>query len=84
MSDDKRTSASIWPKKSAVMVRRDVTPCKTCTFFPYHTVKYEGLVPPKIGGVRNQICATQDPKVDCVRQVDFDERVVLHCAMSRI
>ena len=31
-----------------------------------HIVGYEGFVPPKLGGVRDQICTRSDPEVDCV------------------
>ena len=37
----------------------------------YHTVDYEGFVPFNFGGLRDQICTSYGPKVDCVRQVDF-------------
>ena len=33
---------------------------------------------PDPGLLRDHICTTQEPKVKCVRQVDFDERFVLH------
>ena len=34
-------------------------------------VDLEGLVASKIRGLRDQICTTYDPKVDCVRQRDL-------------
>ena len=36
-----------------------------------HSVKLEDFDPAKIRGVRDQICTTKGPKVNCVRLVDF-------------
>ena len=41
-----------------------------------YTVGYESFDGAEIGVLRDQICTTQGPQVDCVT---FDERVVLHC-----
>ena len=43
-----------------------------------HTVDYERLVPPKIGRVCDQICNIEGPKVNCVAQVDFGGRAIVH------
>jgi len=36
-----------------------------------HSVEFEEFVPSRFGGLRGQIGTTQGPKVNCVRQVDF-------------
>jgi len=36
-----------------------------------HSVEFEGFVAPDIRSVRDQMCTTFDPKVKCVRHVDF-------------
>jgi len=36
-----------------------------------HTVEFAGFVPPEFWGIRDQICTTWGPKVNCVRRVDF-------------
>ena len=51
--------------------RNGVYLCAVFTNTPIGTVGYASFVPPKIGVVRDEICTTQGPKVDCVRQVDF-------------
>ena len=52
----------------------------TLPFSGGHTVDFAGVVGSKYRAVRDQICTTHGPQVDCVRQVDFDERVVRHRA----
>ena len=36
-----------------------------------NTVEFKGFVASDIRGSRDQICTTEGPKIDCVRQVDF-------------
>jgi len=36
-----------------------------------HSVEFEGFVPPEFWGIRDQICTTQGPEVNCVMQVDL-------------
>ena len=36
-----------------------------------HSVEFEGFDPAEIRGAFDQISTTEDPAVDCVRQVDF-------------
>jgi len=36
-----------------------------------HSAEFEGFVASDIRGLRDQICTTFGPKVNCVRQVDF-------------
>ena len=36
-----------------------------------HTMGYVGFIPPKIGGVRDQMHTIYDPEVDCETRVDF-------------
>ena len=37
------------------------------------------LFPLNFRGARDSTCTTFGPEVYCVRQVDFDQRIVLHC-----
>ena len=41
-------------------------------------MEFKGFVCSNFETRRDQICTTQDPEMNCVRQVDFDER----CALS--
>ena len=36
-----------------------------------NAVEYEGFDPAEFRGLRDQICTTRGPKVNCLRQVDF-------------
>ena len=36
-----------------------------------HSVDFEGFDPADFRGVRDQICTTYGPKLNCARQVDF-------------
>ena len=38
---------------------------------PSHSVEFEGFVDPKTGVLRDQVCTTFGPKVNCEMQVDF-------------
>ena len=39
--------------------------------FIHHSVEFAGFVAWDIRGLGDHICTTQDPNVNCVRQVDF-------------
>ena len=45
--------------------------CEAVVLKLFHSVEFEGFVTSDIRGLRDQICTTFSPKVDCVRQVDF-------------
>ena len=49
---------------------RPSTPRGCCVRMPRHTMEHEAFATPAIGGVRDQICTPQGPKVNSVRQVD--------------
>jgi len=39
--------------------------------YPSHSLEHAGFDPAEFHGVRDRICTTYGPKVDCLRQVDF-------------
>ena len=63
--------------QSTIADEKATNPFMRCRFRPANetlevqTVDFAGFVAPNVGGLRDQICTTQGPKVDCVRQVDF-------------
>ena len=63
--------------------------CRTIQFGPNHTRFVRGIplkaaFASKFGGLRDQICTAQGPKVDCGCKSTFDGRFLVHRVISPV